>query len=410
MKEKHTPHEGGEAVRSVGEFGQVTEWVSRSSINVLPQIRTEFDEVALSELADSIRLIDAEQESGRLRYDLLEPLIEGRHNEESALRYLAQYNRVNGTDFTLDMFTPTETAAGKRWFFHIAGERRLRAGDIIIERDALSHDSVFQCSVKDNPEYIDALPTQFIENNARVNPAAQDEARAIRKYYDAMKELAASMGKRYTYVECARAFAVNPSKITDSVTFTDYPANMQSLVERYPFSMIVDAKDLFEAWSEYHEKYADEMSDEQVQEFIATTGKNGFTSIDEVASFEIETSFEAIKAERLRRRRDPHAKKRDVSLKRQAEGVRKSIEQRDLGIVQGVLAFDTDPENYWTRRKLAAGSLFRAAVDALVLLDRANMLSNDMRDRLGQMAAVVTMGDHEIEQVLNDYSDQSLLK
>jgi len=406
MSEVHISLDSEQDVRAVGEFGQVTEWVSRSSINVLPQIRTKFDEIALGELAESIRLIDAEHQSNRPRYDLLEPLIEGRHDEESALRYLAQYNRVNGTDFVLDMFTPTQTPAGPRWFFHIAGERRLRAGDMIIQRDGLSLASVFQCSVKENPEYIDALPTQFIENNARVNPPPQDEARAIRKYYDAMKELALAMGKRYTYVECARAFAVNPAKITDSIIYTDYPVDMQNLVERYPFSMIVDAKDLFEAWSEYHEKYADELSDGQVQEFIATTGKNGFASIDEVASFEVETSFEAIKAERLRRRRDPLAKKRDVSLKRQAEGVRKSIEQRDLGIVQGVLAFDTAPENYWTRRKLAAGSLFRAAVDALVLLDRANMLSNDMRDRLGQMATIVMVSDQEAEQILNEHSGQ----
>lgn len=390
MKERHTVHDDGEAVRSIGEFGQVTEWVSRSSINVLPQIRTEFDEVALSELAESIRLIDAEQESGRLRYDLLEPLIEGRHDEESALRYLAQYNRVNGTDFALDMFTPTETAAGKRWFFHIAGERRLRAGDMIIERDALSHDSVFQCSVKDNPEYIDALPTQFIENNARVNPAAQDEARAVRKYYDAMKELAASTGKRYTYVECAKAFAVNPNKITDSVTFTDYPAEMQSLVERYPYSQVINARDLYRAWLDYHRVSQEELTNDDQTELIASTGKTGFETLEAIAAFEVETSFIRMKTENLRRRRDPNGVRRDVSLKKQEADVRASIKQQTLGIFQGVMDLGglNAHDSYWSRRKQASTALFGSTVEALTLLDSVGLLSDDMRVRLGQFASI----------------------
>ena len=395
MKEKVVPRVGGESIMPVGEFGQVTEWVPRSAINVLPQIRTEFDPVQLNELAESIRLIDSELEEDRHRYDLLEPLIEGRHDEQSAKRYLAQYNRINGTSFVLDTFISLDTPDGLRWIFHIAGERRLRASDAIIERDGLSPESVFQCSVKENPEYIDALPTQFIENNARVNPPAQDEARAIRKYYDAMKALAGAENRRYTYVECARAFAVNPEKIKDSITFTDYPADMQALVERYPFSMVVEAKDLYDAWIEYHKRDFDEFTPQQVSEFISTTGKAGFMTIEDVAAFEVESCFEIIKAERLRRRKNPHAKKRDVSLKKQAESVRSMIAQQDLGFAQGVLDIDTEPENYWTRRKLAAGSLFRSAAEALALLDGLNMLSDDHRRRLGQIATVTSLPDTE---------------
>lgn len=403
MKEKERPKSSGDYTKAVGEFGQVTEWVPRSAINVLPQIRTKFDPGRLSELMESIRLIDSEQESGRPRYDLLEPLIEGRHDEESAHRYLAQYNRVNGTQFKLDDFHAVDTNSGVRWIFHIAGERRLRAGDAIIERDGLSNDSVFQCSVKDNPEYIDALPTQFIENNARVNPPAQDEARAIRKYYDAMKELAAASDKRYTYVECAKAFAVKPEKIADSITFTDYPADMQALVERYPFSMVIEAKDLYEAWIEYHKRDIDELSPAQKKDFIATTGRSGFETIEEVAAFEVETGFEMIKTERLRRRKDPHAKKRDVSIKKQTENIHASIAQHDLGFAQGLLDIDTDHENdnYWSRRKLASASLFRSAAEALLLLDQLGMLSDDMRSRLGQMAVISTVSDAEIEQILS---------
>ncbi len=378
-----------EAIRPVGEFGQVTEWVQRSQLHVLPQIRTTFDEIALQELADSIRLIEQEQATGNPRYDLLEPLTQGRHDEASARRYLRQYNQVNGTDLQLENYEPTYTTDGPRWYFHIAGERRLRAGDIIIERDALSPDSLFQCAIKENIEYIHALPLQFIENNARVNPPPADEARAIRRYSDAMKELAAAQGKRFTNVQCAQAFAVNPDKVTDAMTFTNYPIAMQKLAERYPFSTVIAAKDLYEAWCEYHQDTLETLDSSELEEFISTTGRAGFERIEDVAAFEVETCLLLAKAEKLHRRRDPGRPRRDMRPKKQAEQVRDSIMQRSLGITQEVLFADSEPaETYWARRKLASGSLFRASVEAIVLLDHLNMLSPEQRHRLGQIAAV----------------------
>ncbi|MFZ1258310.1 MAG: hypothetical protein WAQ25_02465 [Candidatus Saccharimonas sp.] len=335
-----------------------------------------------------MQLIDHEQTERAPRYKLLEPLIEGIHGEASARRYLAEFNFINGTKFELEEFVSTVIDGEQKWVFHIAGERRLRAGDMIIERDGLSPDSIFQCSVKYDPTYIDALPEQFVENNARVNPLPQDEARAIRKYYDAMKQLAANAGKRYTNVECARAFAVNPNKIADAITFTDYPASMQALVEEYPFSMVVDAKELFEAWKIYHADTDEELGPDQQQDFIATTGRNGFATLEGVAAFEVETCFTLIKAERAKRRTDPHAKRRDVSIKKQTENVLASVKQRGLGFAQGILDIPGDPNNYWTRRKLAAEQLFRDSFNNHLYLERMSMLSGEMKRRLGQLAGV----------------------
>lgn len=379
----------------MAEFGSVRqEMIPRDVINVLPQIRSVFDPIALEELAASIKKVGFDEDAGVVRYDMLENLLEGAHDQVSAQQYLKDYNMVNKTNVRLKDLIVHNTPDGPRWVIHIAGERRLRAGGLIIDRDGLSPSSKFMCAVEDNPSYLDALPKQFVENNSRINPPATDESRAIRKYYDAMKEI----DPRYTHMQCSAAFSINPNKISDAITFTDYPESMQALAEHFPFSMVIEAKDLYDAWCAYHLSGGDvELDGADREEFISTTGKSGFEIIDDVATFEVETSFLKIKAERLRRRKDPHSEKHDVSLKKQTEDVNLSITQKTLGIIQGTLTFDGTSalDNYWSRRKLAGGALFRALIEAADLLDRLNMLTPDMRQRIGFLA--VTAVDEEAE-------------
>lgn len=394
-----------EVQQEIGEFGQQTEWIPRSAIHVLPQIRTVFDPIKLQELASSIKQIDTELEhGGNPRYDLLEPLTEGRHDEMSAQRYLRQYNQINGTSFRLADFSPTETPRGPRWYFHIAGERRYLAGGIIIERDNLSPDSLFQCAIKENIEYTEALPLQFVENNARVNPPPQDEAAAIRKYYDAMKKLMERQTdekgrpRRFTHTQCAEAFSVSPDKISDAITFTDYPPAMQKLLDRYPYSTLVAAKDLYLAWVKHHTDAQKNLSEEEWDGFISLTGRIDFKSVEEVAAYEVETCFIRIKAEKLKKRRDPSYIMPDISLPALVDHVKALGMQGELFSL--AISDEDDKEAaYLKRRKLAVASLFHAAVEALSLLDRANLLTNDMRQRIGVLATVDSVFDEQLASV-----------
>lgn len=366
----------------IGEFGAVRyEMIPLTAINILPQIRTEFDKVKLQELSDSIQELEYDEVAGVIKYNLMEALVEGMHTPESAATYLEDYNLINDSAYTLLDLQPYETVDGLCYIIHIAGERRYRASRLKVEQDGLSEHSRIICSIKDNPSYIDALPDQFIENNARVNPAPADEARAIRKYYDAMKKL----DDRYTKVACAEKFAVNPDKITNSIIFTDYPECVQELVTRYPFTTVVDLKEIYDLW---HTHYDEEGLPDEELGYTAEDGRSQFYTVEEVAAYEAETCVLRQKAELLRRRKDPGGPKRDASFKAQAEAIQLSFDQASIGVGQDSLLGMEAPETYWSRRKVAAGGLFEAAIQAVALLEMLNMLSREMKHRLGQLSVI----------------------
>lgn len=401
-------------VRPIGEFGSLRlAMIPRNRINILPQIRQEFDQEKLQELAESIANKGRDPVTGRIRFDMMEPLIEGYHTTESAAVYIEQYNHTNGTSVRLEDLIAYNTPEGVRYVIHIAGERRLLAGDMLIEQNGLTDDSEFLCHLYDNIEYIDALPMQFKENNARVNPPPRDEAHAIRKYYDAMKRIDPS----YTKVACADAFAVRPDKIADSIIYTDYPSSMQALGDHYPFSWLIAAKEVYDIWLEYYkdnqtylkpstvdvelfDDFADGHEPTDGGTWTATDGRMYFSSPEEVAAYEVETCFNRIEAERLLRRQNPNRKPVDVRLKTQAEQIRRSLAYEDMGIGEFALpGIDEDEDyddegnakrpDYFYRRIKASTGLFEAAFKAIMGLERRGELRPSMRERLAVYALLV---------------------
>ena len=59
-------------VRPIGEFGSLRlAMIPRNRINILPQIRQEFDQEKLQELAESIANKGRDPVTGRIRFDMI---------------------------------------------------------------------------------------------------------------------------------------------------------------------------------------------------------------------------------------------------------------------------------------------------------------------------------------------------
>lgn len=441
--------------RPIAEFGNERVMkLPRNAITILPQIRTEFDQDKLHELADSMPLADDVE---GLMHELMEPVIEGLHDERSARRYLKEFNLANQTNYRMRDLVPFQTVAGIRYVIHIAGERRLRAADILIEKHGYSPKSLILSMVHDNISYIDALPKQFVENNARVNPSAEDEARAMRRYINMMRVIE----PKYTQADCARAFAVNPDKVREAIIFTDYPPSMQGLVRNYPFSWVIEAKDIYQEWLNYYQAHRSHLKSSEGVDLFADddlaigvsangattwTASNGtmfFESPEDVATYEVETCFTHIVAERLARRAAQVGRRnRDVRLKTQLEAIRELLQNEARGIEAVALPLeplsdddqdgnssvddgnDLNPydkvareheqriqelaERFNTRRKLASSSLFEASLRALSLLDMRGDLTRDMRVRLGKYGVQMQFAQPEIGEEDIAFSDHSL--
>lgn len=437
--------------KPIAEFGNshILE-VPRNVINVLPQIRREFDPVKLQELADSMPLADNVED---LIHELMEPVVEGLHDKSSAIRYLEQFNRANadsGCEYTLDDLVPWVQPNGVFYAIHIAGERRLRAMDILVDRYGYSEESTVVSSVHENISFVDALPLQFKENNARINPSKGDEARAMRGYINLMREL----DPEYTKAECARAFAVKPYRVHEAYVFTGYPASLQVMEKYYPFTWLIGAEDIYKTWLDYYEKNGSgvidpmrgglfggdetrEAFDKPPDMWTTSDGLTMFASAEDAAAHEVEICFMKIKAEQLERRssqrKNEVRKQRDVRLKSQLEAIKREIKNEPLGIGQRELpkleltdqeqyrleiqaSFHKEEpgenikppekdeplklfESFRERRKLASSLLFEAALKALWLLEARGDLTDNMRKRLGIYAMIEGTADTELVDV-----------
>lgn len=445
--------------KPIAEFGNrnVVE-IPRNVINVLPQIRRQFDPVKLQELADSMPLA---KDANGLVHELMEPVVEGLHTKESAERYLEQYNRANQDNdhmYIIDDLVPWQTEKGIRYVIHIAGERRIRAADILIEKHGYSSESRILSSVHENITYVDALPMQFMENNARVNPPKPDEARSMRGYIDLMREI----DPKYTQKKCAAKFAVRPEVVHDAMVFTSYPPSMQALEKFYPYNWVVGADGIYNTWLEYYRQHkygvADSMAVGLLREdhkvavddglgmwtTVAGDGLACFESAEDAAAHETELCLLKIKAEQLARkaslRKNEVRKARDVRLPAQLAAIKKLLADEAAGVGQD--AYDetvglTDQElyrrelimkmeaaagvknedrlkaddqlkffeTYAKRRTVASNALFEAVIGALWLLDARGDLANSMRNRLGGYA----LAQAAIGEDMSDISQEDSL-
>lgn len=377
----------------MAEFGPVRlAKVPRSGINILRQIRTHFDQEEIDKLESAIQLKD--EKNGVKRYDLIEPPSVALFNDDEATNYLRALNTAWGTEYSLDdLVRYNPDGNGRDIMVLIAGERRSRAISNKIERDGLSPDSLVTVSLEEGTSFVEAFPRQFIENNARVNPSPKDEAHAIRVYYDLMNKRIQEKNPTaaYTKAACARAFGLREEKVYDALVFTDFPESMQAMADEYPFSLIVSAKEIYDL---YLKHYSEEGPSEDGL-YYSSDGSLHMGKASDVAVYEVETCIMRLKAERLRRRANPNSSARDMSLKNQAESIKLSFEQLELGEMQpGLEGFDV-PIDFLGRRLEAAGNLFAAAHDAIRILEITDSLTPTMRHKLGRYGTVpnVIVGD-----------------
>lgn len=360
------------------QFGLETLEVERRVINILPQIRSTFDEGKLRELEDAIPEVGIDQD-GTACLGLINPPTVALLTPEAADAYLRDFNqfrRENGYSdaqvWTRDDLTPCTTADGVRYVILIAGERRIRAGtEKVRQQYGDGMPAVWSCSVHRDIAFLDALPIQFKENNARANPSPVDEARAIMSYYRSMKRCDNKTTKKW----CAQQFGISDKKFRRAEIFVNYPPSMQALADEFKFSLVVDACGIYRLWCEYYEQQQREAKEaNQEYELTAGDGATFFASIPEIAAYETKTMLLMLEDGALRRHTE--AERPAITIKTLEEAVWRRIQQGDglfgdgtlLEAVAGIEPGDDESSTPLQRRQLAEGQLAKATEKAMRLL------------------------------------------
>lgn len=380
-------------------MGMDRQLISRDVINILPQIRTEFEPEAMQELADSIPV--REVKDGTAYYNLLNSPTMADLSEDEARRYIAEFNAVNddADHYEFDNLVPCDTYEGKRYIITIAGERRLRAGPIKVEQDwGESLPIVYDCAVARGITYLEALPLQFIENNARRKPSRVDEANAISKYMVAQRKL----NPRFSKAACARAFGVPSSRVDDAEIFTGYPQCMQELEQDFGFRTTVDAKPVYDLWTLYHQnKLNDAVHEGRDYLLAASDGATFFDSVEELAAYETRTCLLEIKASSLYHKRNPGSEVKRITLDSTKKGLEVMVSQDNLfgdygsDIINAVagLAPETNDIGAIARRRLISEGLYNQTMEALRLLDSIGGLPDIRKMKLARFTALEMPAD-----------------
>ena len=375
-------------------MGMDRQMVPRDVINILPQIRTEFEPEAMQELADSIPV--REIKDGTAYYNLLNSPTMADLSEEEARKYIAEFNAVNDDagHYEFENLVPYDTHLGERYIITIAGERRLRAGPIKVQQDwGEDVPIVYDCAVARGITYLEALPLQFIENNARRRPSRVDEANAISKYMAAQRKL----NSKFSKAACARAFGVPPSRVDDAEIFTGYPQCMQELEQDFGFRTTVDAKPVFDLWTLYHQnKLSDTERVGGDYLLAASDGATFFDSVEELAAYETRTSLLEVKASSLYHKRNPDSDVKRVTLDSTKRGLEVMVSQDNLfgdygtDIIHAVagLAPEADDIGAIARRRLVSEGLYNQTIEALRLLDSIGGLYDVRKMKIAQFTAL----------------------
>jgi hypothetical protein len=216
------------------------DYVPYKAINELEQVRTDYDLLAIDELATAIQSGEQGTVINSDSFDLANPLLAGRHTKKSAKKYIndhGEYYRIASKDrVDYQNLTPYDQDTA---VILIAGHRRRRAVGRLIDLYNIQPDAArIASNIRDEIEFGQAIGLQLREN-VYERPSPQDEARAIDLSYryttqrlghaPNIRKLSAQLGFKETKVRDAIAFASLPDAVQE---FTRSGALSYSVVRR----------------------------------------------------------------------------------------------------------------------------------------------------------------------------------
>lgn len=207
------------------------EEVSMQDINVLGQIRTEFDPAGIDELADSMLVYDSQDGPCVIvGVDLQAPVVVAKLTPEEALTYTLEHATLH------KLAEPTLTRVAKDGFVYIliAGERRTKAIETVVDYTGFGIDKTFvMSSVQEGISFLDAHHKQHTEN-VHDRPSAVDEAVGIRQTYDYLIMRFPDVTPSVAHV--SRMSGNSESVVRDALAFTSLPLEIQNMAQKQKFS------------------------------------------------------------------------------------------------------------------------------------------------------------------------------
>lgn len=214
-----------------------TRVLSLQSVNILTQVRTEFGQESLEELAQNIAL-----------NGLIQPSTVAQFDPETAKGHIRIINHIHKKSHDINDLVTRKKKGEVYYYMLLAGERRYRAINLLYERgcrkcveenggNPLKKGECFQKHFKTREKKIrfsiskdvipfQALLVQFSENDY-VPPKPHEEARVYAPYYKLVK----MMDPDYSLAKFSRRVSRGTEKLRNAIGYFDLPEYIQKYVE-----------------------------------------------------------------------------------------------------------------------------------------------------------------------------------
>lgn len=221
---------------ALGEIApRTTEVMPLAKLHVLPQIRQEYSQEEIDDLA--LSMIKTRPDGSKYIFVMNPPWVTW-NDRESAQAYLDDVNlyyadQLAGSTLELADFEPDETG---RWQFCIAGHRRrqaiIRACNLIGANPA---EYPLTVEAIHNVSFDEANSDQGRENN-HVRPPERDEAEDIHRYVQYRQ---AKYGEAVTVADIAKAKGLGVNKVNDALKYAQLPKSIKKAEKEGHFSYTV---------------------------------------------------------------------------------------------------------------------------------------------------------------------------
>lgn len=231
------------------------DFVPYLSINELPQVRTEYNETAIDDLAMAIQSGEDGSVISSDSFELGNAILNGRHSQRSAKKYIddhGEYHRIAARDrVDVQDLTPLDDDSA---IILIAGHRRRRAVGRLLQMNNIQPiNARVASSIRDEIEFGQAIGLQLREN-VYERPSPQDEARAIDLSYRYTSE---RMGHAPNIKKLASQLGFSETKVRDAIAFASLPDVIQEYTRSGVFSYTV-TRQLKPLFDEYFSMYKDD--------------------------------------------------------------------------------------------------------------------------------------------------------